>query len=91
MRQLGGLAPLTRPVVDAGVFAPSRQTTLNVISYANSLDLRVALGPVIYEHLTGDETLAHFVALRGSNIVQNLHLSEPKLLLESVTGKVVLP
>lgn len=86
IQQLNGTAPFTsRPSADAGLFF-DRGTRLRVIAYEQDVYVQLAESQTLYQHLTGDPTLACFVPVFGPDTVHTLQFSNPEALVAALEG-----
>jgi pimeloyl-ACP methyl ester carboxylesterase len=83
-----GLAPFSRPVVDAEVFASVNGTDLFVVGYSEDTTNLSFETEMTYEHLTGDTGGERFVLVVDPEAVHAMHVSNPVLLLESTAAAV---
>ncbi len=85
---LVGEAPLARPQIDAGIFAPGRRTRLFVATYEQDILIRPEENALLYEHLTGDASWRRLAVIDTPESVHDLHLSDPSGLLAEVMGTI---
>jgi pimeloyl-ACP methyl ester carboxylesterase len=74
-----------------GTFAREHKTTLQIVSYAHDPAILPHESLLLYQHLTGDSSGSGYAAVMGSQAVHELHISNPRLLLESIAGKIRFP
>jgi hypothetical protein len=91
--ELVGFPPFSRPHVDAGAFGPGRGTTLRVVPCEQDTIVRPGENALLYVHLTGDGSGAGFVEVSGAATVHDLHVLDPRRLLDELAaaGSVELP
>lgn len=87
LMQLVGAAPLHKPSIPAGAFAPDMGTTLQVVTFADDMWSPAPDGIAIYQHLTGDVTHAGFVSVASDvpgNAVHGMYASEPERVVAAI-------
>jgi len=89
--ELVGATPFVRPSVDAGLFGPDSQTTLQIVSYEQDTINPPSENALLYAHLTGDSSGAGFAEVSGAEAVHDLHVSDPSTLLNQIAGRINLP
>lgn len=77
------------PTVEAGIFAPRYQTTLQMVNYEQ--DPFSPADPAGYIYLTGDSQLTHYVAVPGADVCHALHIAQPGLLMNAIAEKITVP
>ncbi len=80
-----------RPEIDQGVFASGHKTALTLVTYEQDITIRPDESRALYKYLTSDETGERFVLVPGYEALHDTHISNPKLLLESIAASVRVP
>ncbi len=89
--QVTGVAPLTRPEVDPGVFAQGLGTDLDIVTCEEDPFVRPEENADLYEYLTGDDSLERLLVLHGPDKVHDAHVADPVGWVAAVTPYVSLP
>lgn len=76
--------PMQRPTVNAGVFGPNSGTRLAVVSFSEDGLLLPSDVNNYYRHLTGDKTDFRYVAVKSSDAVHNMTISNPEFVLAAM-------
>jgi pimeloyl-ACP methyl ester carboxylesterase len=89
---LAGVPPFNRPSVDQGIFGDYYRTTLQLVSYEQDPTSAPVpgLSQQLYEYLTNDYDLIHFILVPGVNTAHDLHIADPYYLLETIADKIAI-
>jgi pimeloyl-ACP methyl ester carboxylesterase len=83
--QLVGAPPFpSRPVIDAGIFAPSRGTLLSIVAFDEDQILRPVEASALYDRLAGPVALRAFFTVSGPESVHDMFVSHPAAMLANV-------
>lgn len=86
---LVGAAPMpSRPFVREGAFAPSKRTMFTLIHLGEDAFSLESEDFAVYQHLTGDPSGALFMTVDDPEAVHNVHISNPHLLIDSITEQL---
>lgn len=88
--ELTGYPPFAVPSVDPGIFGPRHHTLLQTVAYQPGPYDNPVVDAQVHTYLTGDAGLEHFLVVPG-NTAHALHVADPRYLLESIAGSIVLP
>jgi len=89
--ELIGASGFVRPSVDARLFDPDAETTLQVVTYEQDTIIRPSESAQLYKYLTGDSSGAGVAEVSGQEAVHDLHMSDPNTLLKQIAGIIKLP
>lgn len=88
--QVAGYPPFGVPSVSPGIFEPRYRTLLQTVAYEQDFFHHPVVAAQAHAYLTGDTALEHFFVVPG-NTAHGLHVADPRYLLESIAGSIVLP
>ncbi len=87
-------ADFFRPYVEEGIFASGKGTVLQIVSYNQDSLVRPEENLALYKYLTGYTSVNRVIVVEGiesHDTVHDLHVSDPKFLLNSIAKKIELP